>query len=89
MVVSWTPLFVLFHLGLPAGRHKTLSENSNDAIPGGGKREKSLSKVAAETDGISGLHAFVIDCERRWRSIVFCSSATTSSSIGAIRVFDV
>jgi 3-oxoacyl-[acyl-carrier protein] reductase len=64
MVVSWTPLFVLFDFGPAAGLHKTLSENSNDAIRAGAKQEKSLSKAPSEPDSISAIHGVVIDRDR-------------------------
>jgi hypothetical protein len=33
MVVSWTPLFVLFDLGLPAGRHKPVVKIATMSFP--------------------------------------------------------
>jgi len=87
MVVSWTPLFVLFHVGPTTEPHKTFPKNSNDAIPGDGKREKSFSRTPSEPDGISGVHRLVI--ARRRRAAIppcrFRSSAATPSQIGAMR----
>ncbi|WP_156433647.1 hypothetical protein [Bradyrhizobium retamae] len=57
-------IVVLLDLGAAAEPHKARSKNSNIAVPGGGKRGKSFSKVPANTDGISAPHGFVIVQER-------------------------
>jgi hypothetical protein len=36
------------------------AENSNDAIPGDGKQEKSFPKTPSEPDGIPRIHGVVI-----------------------------
>jgi hypothetical protein len=65
MVVSRTPLFVLFDLGLPAGRHKPVVKIATMPFPAAANGKNPFPGRLPNRTAFSDIHGLVIARERR------------------------